>query len=131
MVLLHPFYLEGEVEGGFSFFPSVPTVDEVWFGHDEDLWDNGGVFDLVAGAFGGIATSTAGGSGTAVSFIFTTTLSMLPSPFERVSLLNRLLNCDTDKEFVIVLEETEEMSEDVDEVIDRETVSRGAPDSIL
>lgn len=45
-------------------------------------------------------------------------LSTLPSnfPFDiEVSLLNKLLNCEIDKEFVIVLEDTDETSEDVDE----------------
>ena len=54
----------------------------------------------------------------AVSFNFTTTLSTLPSnfPFEiEVSLLNKLLNCEMDNEFVIVLEDTDETSEDVDD----------------
>ena len=83
------------------------------------------------GGVGGMLTRTAGGSGNAVSFILTITLSTLPSLFERVSLLNKLLNCDTDNEFVIVLEETDETSEDAEEVMDDEIVPRGDSNGVF
>jgi hypothetical protein len=83
--------LDEEVEETFSLFSSVSFVFVVLLGHDEDLCDVGGDFDFVGG-LGGMVTKIAGGSGTAVSFNFTTTLSTLPSRCERVSLLNKVLN---------------------------------------
>ena len=56
------------------------------------------------------------------------TLSTLPPQFDRVSLRNKPLNLDTDNEFVIVFEDLDERSEDVDEVIDDEKVPREASD---
>lgn len=59
------------------------------------------------------------------------TLSTLPSQFERVSLRNKLLNLDTDIEFVIVFEDPDEKSEDVEDVIEDETVLRDVSDVLL
>ena len=85
-----------------------------------------GVRDILGlgGGVGGMLTSCAGGRGTAVSFNFTITLSKLPSLFERVSLLKRLLNWETDNELVIVLDETDDIREETDEAIEDVTVFR-------
>ena len=80
---------------------------------------------------GGISTRTAGGSGTAVSFILTITLSTLPSQVEREPLLNKVLSLDTDKEFVIVFVDPDDISEDVEEVIDNEIVLRSASELLI
>ena len=88
------------------------------------------IFGL-GGGVGGILTSCAGGRGTAVSFNFTITLSKLPSLFERVSLLKRLLNWETDNELVIVLDETDDIREETDDAIEEVTVFRVGSDGNL
>ena len=100
------------------------------FGQEEDRLGVRAIFGL-GGGVGGILTSCAGGRGTAVSFNFTITLSKLPSLFERVSLLKRVLNWETDKEFVIVLDDTDDIREETDDAIEEVTVFREGSDGKL
>ena len=123
-------YLEAELHEAFSVSLLDRLASGSWFGQEEERLGFRDIFGL-GGGVGGMLTSLAGGRGTAVSFNFTITLSKLPSLFERVSLLKRLLNWDTDNEFVIVLDETDDIREETDDAIEEVTVFREGSDGNL
>ena len=123
-------YPEEEFDDAFSVSLLDRLAPGSWFGQEEERLGVRDIFGL-GGGVGGILTSLAGGRGTAVSFNFTITLSKLPSLFERVSLLKRVLNWETDKEFVIVLDDTDDIREETDDAIEEVTVFREGSDGNL